>query len=175
MEGVCTAAHLFGILNNAPHPLQPPSRNSMTARAECDRWRSFQAKRGGGVTLPLPARRRFWFGNAAPGPVPRLRGQACLPSEKRGPPFRPPHFVSSPPWQQMPHGCSRSLQPARRRWRAPARVTGAHVRVTHREGSPSRQAGSLPSSPVPPYQEAERNSSFARALCRLKREAVRSN
>lgn len=111
MEAVCTAAHLFGILNKAPppsHTLQPPSRNSMTAEQNVTGGGLFRQSVGegggeGGMTLPLPARRRFWFGSAAPGPVPRLRGQACLPSEKRGPPFRPPHFVSSPPWQQMPH------------------------------------------------------------------------
>lgn len=95
MEAVCTAAHLFGILNKAPpptHPLQPqpPSRNSMTARAECDRWRSFQ----GGMTLPLPVRRRFWFGNAAPWHGPRTG----LPAErKKGAPVQTPTFRVQPP------------------------------------------------------------------------------
>ncbi|TKS86657.1 hypothetical protein D9C73_020775 [Collichthys lucidus] len=42
-----------------------------------------------------------------------------------------------------------SLQPARRRRRAPAGSPKAHVHVMHREGLLSRQAGSLPSSPVP--------------------------
>lgn len=102
MEAVCTAAHLFGILNKAPlthpHTPTPPPRNSMTAEQHVTGGGLIRQSVGEvGVTLPLPARRRSWFGKAAPGPVPRLRGQACLPCEKKGAPVQTPTFRVQPP------------------------------------------------------------------------------
>lgn len=101
----------------------------------------FQASEG--VTLPFPMQSWFWL-------VTRHQGhEMCStdrPGEERG---RSQAHTHAQPRGSRCHMAAPEPSAGEGTWASASQVTEAHVHVMHRRGLLSRQAGGLPSSPVP--------------------------
>lgn len=131
--------------SNPPLPLRVAWQPSRMWQVEV-----FQAERG--VTLPLPMQNWFWLVTQ------RQAHKMCYssvdrPGEQRAgprPTLMPSPMAADATWRPQ------SLQPARRRRRAPAgSPKPMSMSCTEKAFSAGRQAGSLPSSPVPlPWRQS---------------------
>lgn len=159
--------YLLNFEQSPPTQTPHPSPCSMTAR---------QNVAGGGLSgrgdLATSSVELVWLVITAPGStnVLQLHRQAWWTEGQSTAPASCPA-----PWQQMPHGGPRAFS---RRGDVGERQSGHRSPCPcHAQRRPSQQAGRQPAvlSCPPSFSEAECNSSFARALCRLKQKAVRDN
>lgn len=135
----------FEFWTTHPNPHPSPDHDS---QAECGRWRSFRPSKGWPCHffLPPPHTESVWCTNTVPAfrNVPRPYRQAWLTEGWSRPQSQHSPVAADATWLPW------SLQPASRHRREPAgSPEPMSVSCTERAFSAGRQAGSMPSCPVP--------------------------